>query len=100
MPTLQFRHSALHPFVFTNFGEILVITAFAGLCPLSIYNIPTCTKPTQKPPPEGIGHARAKVSWFGILPHCLYLSLLEKELQVSYRQTPHFSALWKEKSHF
>lgn len=62
----------------------------------SIHNIPTCTKPTQKPPPGRICHARAKVSWFRILPDCLDLSLLEKELQVSYRETPHFSALWKE----
>lgn len=66
----------------------------------SIHSLPTCTKPIQKPPPGGIGHARAKVSWFGILPDCLYLSLLEKELQVSHRETPHFSDLWKEKFHF
>lgn len=37
-----------------------------------------------------------QVSWFRILPDCLDLSLLEKELQVSYRETPDFSALWKE----
>lgn len=54
----------------------------------SIHSLPTCTKPTQNPPPGGTGHARAKVSWFGILPHCLYLSLLEKELQVSYMEAP------------
>lgn len=100
MPTLQFRHSALHPFIFTNFGDHTIDSVWGSSCwtlsTHSIHNIPTCTKPTQKPPPGGIGHARAKVSWFGILPDCLYLSLLEKELYVSYRETPHFSALWKE----
>lgn len=98
MSTLQFRCSALHFYQFWwsyhrfCVGQLLL----DSLSTHSIHNLPTCTQPTQKLPPGGIGHARAKVSWFRILPDCLCLSLLEKELQVSYRETPHFSALWKE----